>query len=206
LRAKKLDKLIPHCSNEAQKLEKKMQQVTNKFDASVNPSVKIDLWMHYQDRGIEIRGQMIDTLTWSLGLLIGLLAYIANYFAEHFIEHKDIEWVYIFILSLLGLAFSILLISAFRDFNKHMNENYKLSDTIVSESDLSIFRDGLDKIREANGFAPLFHKEPENIFEKITRITEMLRVFLWTSICIYFLLMVYAALAISCIKPWAIPG
>ena len=78
------------------------------------------LYIHYQERGAEIKGQMISTLT----LLYAVLATLVGFLWSGGDNALVGSWV--------GLALSTFSLYLVSDFRKHMNRNYTLSKAVMA--------------------------------------------------------------------------
>jgi hypothetical protein len=112
--------------------------------SSLSAKEKLDLWTFYEKRAIEIRGQMITTITWLLGLLLSLLGYI---FLKIFTEKPEeaLSWLFatkpekalsgmtLFSLAIFGAFFSFLSLLLLSDFRDHIKRNYDKANKIKKD-------------------------------------------------------------------------
>ena len=90
------------------------------------------LYIHYQERGAEIKGQMISTLT----LLYAVLATLVGFLWSGGDNALVGSWV--------GLALSTFSLYLVSDFRKHMNRNYTLSKAVLCAC--TVLDDGVENI------------------------------------------------------------
>ena len=87
------------------------------------------LYIHYEERGAEIRGQMISAITFLYTVIVALVGLLGSWM---FALPAGIETPLAFAVALVGLPLSALSLLLVLDFRAHMGRSYALSKQVLT--------------------------------------------------------------------------
>jgi hypothetical protein len=95
----------------------------------------VSLWIHFEERANEIKGQMYTTLTFLDTAIITLSGFYIAYFIEHgnFFEAISSRKLIHIILSSIGLILSFISIILANEYIDHIRRNFKRANKLRSE-------------------------------------------------------------------------
>jgi hypothetical protein len=105
---------------------------------ALDMSESVALWIHFQERGVETKGQMYATLTFLDTVLLSLVGFLASSSAESLFgsghvagvnQIAGVKWLSV-ITSLTGLFLSVLSIVLAEDYIGHTGRAFLRSDNI----------------------------------------------------------------------------
>jgi hypothetical protein len=105
----------------------------------------IALYIHYEERGAEIRGQMISALTFLYAFLAPLVGFLVAWvFEPPDADNRQLTQLAL-MASWVGLALSAFSLYLVSDFRKHMDRNYAKAKAVLCTCDG--LKEGVERIR-----------------------------------------------------------